>query len=63
MFRALYPLRLAGIIMRLNDGGTSFYRFLVLGPSEAERCQAGPHRLHSSMLRGVVCINADIFGG
>jgi len=62
MFRAPYPFTVAGLIMSLNDGGTSFYRFLVLGPSVAERCQAGPRRLHS-MLGGVVGVNANIFGG
>ena len=62
MFRAPYPFTVAGLIMSLNDGGTSFYRFLVLGPSEAERCQAGPRRLHW-ILSGVVGVDADIFRG
>jgi hypothetical protein len=31
------------IAMHLNsrNGGASFYRFLALGPDEAERCQSG----------------------
>ena len=47
--------------LRLNDGGTSFYRFLVLDPVEAERCQAGSRRLR--VLGGVVGIDTNIFIG
>lgn len=32
-------------MIALDDGGTSFYRFLVLDPVGAERCQAGSRRL------------------
>jgi hypothetical protein len=50
---------------RQSDGGTGFYRFLVLGSVEAERCQNGPRgrSFSSPRLGRVIRVDANVFRG